>query len=156
MVSSPVLFDDVSPSSSRSSSPVAPPLPVGEQLHPVRKLYDPATHCRVSPDGVFPPPRRVWFPSAPQSDAVPSSPLSADELSPDADVDIPSAQPRPDRHADVVDPTPAPEQRPPNDDDDESSDPLETSADLLLPNEDLVKLNGFRAKWFESFSAEHS
>ena len=85
-----------------------------------------------------------------------ASPLSTDEPSPDADVDIPSAQPRPDRHVDVVDPTPAPEQCPPNDDDDESSDPLETSADLLLPNEDLVKLNDFRAKWFESFSAEHS
>ena len=27
---------------------------------------------------------------------------------------------------------------------------------MLLLNEDLVKLNDFRAKWFESFSAEHS
>ena len=36
VVSSPILFDDVLPSSSWSSCPVAPPLPVGEQLHPVR------------------------------------------------------------------------------------------------------------------------
>ena len=116
VVSSPVLFDDVSPSSSRSSSPVAPPLPVGAQLHPVRKLYDPATHRRV------PASNDVLRPSVSgmvaglineiRKESPPVSPTSGvtenmvnvvqNECSGNGNDNIPSAQPRRPRSPDIA------------------------------------------------------
>ena len=158
-VESPTLFDDPLTTSSRPPSPVAPPLPVTEQLHPVRSIYDPASHRRVAPRpsvsgavaGLINQIRRV----SPPPPASPDEPaiLESDNMD-NVDDNIPSAQPRLPRPPDVVAADPPADPAPPADPD--LNDDLDASQDLLMEPGDLDKLNEFRSLWTERFNEEHS
>ena len=85
------------------------------------------------------------------------------------DEPIPSAQPRKPRSPDLVRDPPARAASPPARaaspparaasppaDSDSQPDPRDSEEDLLLKDDDLAKLYGFRTKWTETFSCEHS
>ena len=164
---SPILFDDPPSTSSRASSPVAPPLPVTDQIRPGRSLYNPVTHRRVVGPVVSgtvsdlinhirnASPRNVVNPD--EIDVDDSDNANIPPTLPDVDLaadnDIPSAQPRLPRQPDIAAEPPAP--NPPPADNEDPSD-LDSSGDLLLQDADLVKLTEFRGKWIDTFNSEHS
>ena len=164
---SPILFDDPPSTSSRASSPVAPPLPVTDQIRPGRSLYNPVIHRRVVGPVVSgtvsdlinhirnASPRNVVNPD--EIDVDDSDNANIPPTLPDVDLaadnDIPSAQPRLPRQPDIAAEPPAP--NPPPADNEDPSD-LDSSGDLLLQDADLVKLTEFRGKWIDTFNSEHS
>ena len=161
VIESPTLFDDPLTTSSRPQSPVAPPLPVTEQLRPVRSIYDPASHRRVTPRpsvsgavaGLINQIRRASPPPPP----LPVEPviLESDNMD-NVDDNIPSAQPRRPRPPDVVAADPPADPAPPAVNDPNLNDDLDASQELLMEPADLDKLNEFRSLWIERFNEEHS
>ena len=123
---SPNLFDESSANPSRPSSPVAPPIPVNEHLHPVRHLHDPASHrhvrsihileniCQVRFQPIHPDEVSSLVPSnnvASSSSPTTSPPaLLDDDMS--VDGNIPSAQAHPEQSADIVEEVQAPSPNP--------------------------------------------
>ena len=168
-IESPLLFDDPPTSSTRASSPVAPPLPISKQLHPARSLYNPISHRRVSAANVVPRPsvsgmvaglineiRKESPPAFPTSgeteNVVNVVPHDRDDNDND---NIPSAQPRRPRSPDIAADPPAQPDSPPANDPDVNED-LDASQDLLIEPVELDKLNEFRALWIERFNGDHS
>ena len=124
------------------------PLPISAQVHPTRDIYHPASHRRVIPvdlSQVLQDARRI----------SPAPSTSSDPDSDDDDAPIPSAQPRGDRPLDNVPGDGAQVHPPPPADADRDDGPHDTSDDLLLPDEELDKLNEFRSKWVEVFNLDH-
>ena len=169
---SPILFDDPPSTSSR----VAPPLPVIDQIRPGRSLYDPQSHRRVIGPVVSGTVSdlinhiRNASPCVSPTPYVSGNVVNPDEIDvndsenanipptlPDVDLavdnNIPSAQPRLPHQPDIAAEPPAP--NPPPVDNEDPSD-LDSSGDLLLQDGDLVKLTEFRGKWIDTFTSEHS
>ncbi len=150
--------DSASPCSSpRLVTEPAAPLPISAQVHPTRDLYHPASHRRVIPvdlSQVLQDARRIS--PAPSTSSDPVAPGRNYPDSDDDDAPIPSAQPRGDRPWDNVPGDGAQVHPPPPADADQDDGPHDTSDDLLLPDEDLDKLNEFRSKCMEVFNLDHS
>ena len=168
-IESPLLFDDPPTSSTRASSPVAPPLPISKQLHPARSLYNPISHRRVSAANVVPRPsvsgmvaglineiRKESPPAFPTSGETENVVNVVPHDHDDNDNDnIPSAQSRRPRSPDIAADPPAQPDPPPANDPDVKED-LDASQDLLIEPAELDKLNEFRALWIERFNGDHS
>ena len=148
----------------RDTTAVAPPPPVTRLLHPTRVRHSPTSQdmniFRAINDMRPPAPECENMNSSPDVSVrgelrVPQDPDVDPPVDLESDDDIPSAQPqRPPDPVNVVQRNPR--DTPPPETLAEALNDLNSSQDLPLQDADLVRLQEFRTKWFDVFSADSS